>query len=270
VLKIIREYTREAGVRSLARNIATICRKVAAQIVKTGRKSPAIKPQQLSEYLGPPKIWQELEIAKSNVGMVTGLAWTESGGETLPIEVSLMPGKGNLQLTGQLGEIMKESAQAAFSYIRSHAKQLGIEPNFQESLDIHIHLPEGAIPKDGPSAGIAMALALVSAITSRPVRGNLAMTGEITLRGRVLAIGGLKEKVLAAVRAGITTVLYPQQTQKDLVEIPKYIHKKVKLIPISHLDEVLKIAFGTVPAPKKLASKKAATLPKRSARKKPR
>jgi ATP-dependent Lon protease len=251
VLKIIREYTREAGVRSLSRNIAAICRKIAAQIVKEGKKSVTVKAEQLSKYLGPPKVWHEIDVNKSNIGMVTGLAWTESGGETLPIEVNLMPGKGNLQLTGQMGDVMKESAQAAFSYIRSHAKKLGIEQNFQEALDIHIHLPEGAIPKDGPSAGAAMALALISAVTDRPVPGDLAMTGEITLRGRVLPIGGLKEKVLAAVRAGVKTVLYPKQNEKDLVEIPKYIHKKIKLVPISHLDEVLKTAFKAPKAPAK-------------------
>jgi ATP-dependent Lon protease len=241
--KIIQEYTREAGVRALERSLATVCRKVATQIVKRTESSVRVAPQQAAKYLGPPKVLREAESRGPQVGIVTGLAWTETGGETLLIEVNTMPGKGRLQLTGQLGDVMKESAQAAFSYIRSHAQSLGIDPGFQEKWDIHIHIPEGAIPKDGPSAGIGMALALISAISKKPVRANLAMTGEITLRGRVLAVGGLKEKVLAALRAGVKTVLLPRGNEKDLDEIPEYVRSKLELKPVAHLDEVLAIAF---------------------------
>lgn len=241
--KIIQEYTREAGVRSLERSIATICRKVATQVVKNHKTAVRVTPQMVTDFLGPAKVSRDSEVKGPQVGIVTGLAWTETGGETLSIEVNTMPGKGRLQLTGQLGDVMKESAQAAFSYIRSHAERLGIDPSFQENLDIHVHIPEGAIPKDGPSAGAAMALALISAISKRPVRSSLAMTGEITLRGRVLTIGGLKEKVLAALRAGIKTVLFPRSNEKDLKEIPDYVTSKLELVPVSHLDEVLAIAF---------------------------
>jgi ATP-dependent Lon protease len=243
IRKIIQEYTREAGVRALERSLAAICRKVATEIVKNKETAVRVTPQLVPKYLGPAKIVRETEARGPHVGIVTGLAWTETGGETLSIEVNTMPGKGRLQLTGQLGEIMKESAQAAFSYIRSHADHLGVDPGFQESLDIHVHIPEGAIPKDGPSAGIALALALVSAISKRPVRTSVAMTGEITLRGRVLAVGGLKEKVLAALRAGIKTVLFPRANEKDLEEIPEYVKAKLELVPVAHLDEVLAIAF---------------------------
>ncbi len=245
IRKIIQEYTREAGVRALERSLATVCRKVATQIVRSDEGAVKVSPQLVSKYLGPAKVLRESEARGPQVGIVTGLAWTETGGETLSIEVNTMPGKGKLQLTGQLGDVMKESAQAAFSYIRSHAGQLGIDPGFQEKWDMHIHIPEGAIPKDGPSAGIGMALALISAITKKPVRANLAMTGEITLRGRVLAIGGLKEKVLAALRAGVKTVLLPRGNEKDLDEIPDYVKSKLELIAVGHLDEVLAIAFKT-------------------------
>lgn len=243
IRKIIQEYTRESGVRSLERNIATICRKVASQVVKKQESSVRLVPNSVSKYLGPAKILRETEVRGPQVGVVTGLAWTETGGETLSIEVNTMPGKGKLQLTGQLGDVMKESAQAAFSYIRSHASELGIKPSFQDNVDIHIHIPEGATPKDGPSAGVALAIALISAVTKRPVRASLAMTGEITLRGRVLAIGGLKEKVLAAVRFGIKTVLFPRANEKDLSEIPEYVKKRLELIPVAHLDEVFAVAF---------------------------
>jgi ATP-dependent Lon protease len=243
IRKIIQEYTREAGVRALERNIAAICRKVASEIVRDPSTTVKLAPANLAKYLGPAKIPREVEVQGPQIGVVTGLAWTEMGGETLPIEVNTMPGKGKLQLTGQLGEVMKESAQAAFSYIRSHASQFGIKADFQDNFDIHIHIPEGATPKDGPSAGVALAVALISAMSKRPVRASLAMTGEITLRGNVLVIGGLKEKVLAALRAGIKTVLYPRANEKDLIEIPDYVHKNLEMIPVGHLDEVLKIAF---------------------------
>jgi ATP-dependent Lon protease len=243
IRKIIQEYTREAGVRGLERSIATICRKVASEIVKGTTTAVRLLPNFVDKYLGPAKIVRDTEVGGALVGVVTGLAWTETGGETLSIEVNIMPGKGQLQLTGQLGDVMKESAQAAYSYIRSHATKLGIPASQFDTFDVHIHIPEGAIPKDGPSAGVALALALVSAITKRPVKANIAMTGEITLRGRVLAIGGLKEKVLAALRAGMKTVFFPRSNEKDLAEIPAYVKKRLELIPVAHLDEVLAIAF---------------------------
>ncbi|MBY0547739.1 MAG: endopeptidase La [Candidatus Obscuribacterales bacterium] len=243
--KVIQEYTREAGVRNLERSIAAICRKVATQIVKERDTVVRFTPQMIPKYLGPAKISRDSENHGPQVGIVTGLAWTEAGGETLSVEVNTMPGKGKLELTGQLGDVMKESARAAFTYIRSHAEQLGIEPGFGDNVDIHIHIPEGATPKDGPSAGVALTLALYSAISKRPVKPSMAMTGEITLRGRVLPIGGLKEKVLAAVRAGIKTVLFPRSNEKDLQDIPDYVAGKLNLIPVAHLDEVFALAFKT-------------------------
>ncbi|MBX9691168.1 MAG: endopeptidase La [Cyanobacteria bacterium] len=241
--KIIQEYTREAGVRNLERAIATICRKVATKIVTGESKTVKVTPQLVRDYLGPAKILRENENRGFQIGISTGLAWTETGGETLSVEVNTMPGKGNLQLTGQLGDVMKESAQAAFTYIKSHAHNLGIDPAVLDKHDVHIHIPEGAIPKDGPSAGVALCTALYSALSRRPVRGNVAMTGEITLRGRILSIGGLKEKVLAAVRAGIKTVLLPIGNEKDLEEIPDYVQDKLELVPVAHLDEVFPIVF---------------------------
>ncbi len=257
--KIIQEYTREAGVRNLERAIATVCRKVAVQVVK--KKSTVVKmtPPLVSKYLGPAKITRDSENHGAQVGIVTGLAWTETGGETLSVEVNVMPGKGKLALTGQLGDVMKESAQAAFTYIRSHAEQLNIDLGFGDNLDVHVHIPEGAIPKDGPSAGVALALALYSAISRRPVKPSIAMTGEITLRGRVLAIGGLKEKVLAAVRAGIKTVLFPRANEKDLQDIPDYVTGRVNLVPVSHLDEVFALAFKVQNQSKNSKSPKAST-----------
>ena len=241
--KLIQDYTREAGVRNLERSIASICRKVAVKVVKDPQTVIKLNPTHLQKYLGPAKVTRESENPGPQVGIVTGLAWTETGGETLSVEVNIMPGKGKLQLTGQLGDVMKESAQAAFTYIRSHAERLDIDPNFGENLDVHVHIPEGAIPKDGPSAGVALSLALYSAISRRPVKPSLAMTGEITLRGRVLTIGGLKEKVLAAVRAGIKTVIFPRGNEKDLQDIPDYVSGRVNLVPVSHLDEVFALAF---------------------------
>jgi ATP-dependent Lon protease len=243
VRKVIQEYTREAGVRALERHLATICRKVATRIVKYKEGAVRLTPNMVTKHLGPPKILREAEVRGPQVGIVTGLAWTETGGETLQIEVNTMVGKGKLQLTGQLGDVMKESAHAAFTYIRSHAEQLGIDANFQDNCDIHIHIPEGAIPKDGPSAGAAMAIALISAVSKRPVKANIAMTGEITLRGRILAIGGLKEKVLAALRAGVKTVLFPRANEKDLQDIPDYVTKRLDLVPVAHLDEVFSVVF---------------------------
>ncbi|MBX9941371.1 MAG: endopeptidase La [Candidatus Obscuribacterales bacterium] len=265
VRRIIQEYTREAGVRSLERNLASICRKVAAMIVKGEADSVKLTPNTVPKFLGPPRIIRENEVKGPQVGIVTGLAWTETGGETLSIEVNIMPGKGNLQLTGQLGDVMKESAQAAFSFIRSHAEGLGLEPTFQDNIDIHIHIPEGATPKDGPSAGAAMCCAMISALTRRPARGNLAMTGEITLRGRVLAIGGLKEKILAAVRAGIKTVIFPRTNEKDLQDLPDYVKDKVELVPVAHLDEVFAIVFKGASKSGKASKSRAVSSTRRSA-----
>lgn len=240
---IIQEYTRESGVRNLEREIANICRKTAKQIVTKKAKRVKVTIQNLSRMLGTPRFRYSVAEKEPQVGIATGLAWTEMGGDTLNIEVTKYKGKGKLTLTGKLGDVMKESAQAAFSYIRSRAGELGIEASVFEKYDIHVHVPEGAIPKDGPSAGITMALALASALSGRKVRNDLAMTGEITLRGRVLSIGGLKEKVLAAHRAGIKTVLIPQENEKDLEEIPQNIKKQLELLLVENMDEVIKIGL---------------------------
>ncbi len=243
--KIIREYTKEAGVRNLEKSIAAICRKVAKEIVSNGKKKRQIKVNSLKieKYLGPPKFKHDEKEERDEVGVTTGLAWTQFGGEILSVEAVIMPGKGKLILTGQLGDVMQESAQAALSYIRSKSKELNISPEFFEKYDIHIHVPEGAIPKDGPSAGITMATSLVSVLTNNPVRKDVAMTGEITLRGKVLPIGGLKEKILAAYQAGIKEVILPLKNKKDLVEIPKTILKKIKIELVENIDQVLKIAL---------------------------
>jgi len=245
LLAIIRRYTCEAGVRNLEREIATICRKVAKKVVENDGKKLNVKISQanLHYYLGPPKFRTSEVEKKDEIGIATGLAWTEVGGDVLTTEVLIMPGKGELILTGKLGDVMKESAKAAFSYIRSKAKEFAIEPNFHKKFDIHIHIPEGAIPKDGPSAGITMATALISALTNKSVKSNIAMTGEITLRGRVLPVGGIKEKILAAHRAGIKMVILPKENEKDLIDIPQKVKKKVKLILVNNMDEVLKIAL---------------------------
>jgi ATP-dependent Lon protease len=241
--KVIREYTREAGVRTLERNIATMCRKTARKIVQDKQKNIKITAQNLHTFLGAPK-YRHTQAEKSDqVGVATGLAWTEVGGEVLPTEVSIMKGKGKLTLTGKLGDVMKESAQAGFTYIRTRAEELGIDPEFYEKMDIHIHLPEGAIPKDGPSAGITMATAVASALTGRPVRSDLAMTGEITLRGRVLPIGGLKEKVLAAHRLGIKKIILPQENKRDMDEIPVNVRRSLEFFLVEHMDEVLERAL---------------------------
>ncbi|TCS96542.1 endopeptidase La [Hazenella coriacea] len=243
LFKLIRNYTREAGVRTLERTIGTLCRKAARNIVSGKKKKVVVTVKNLEQYLGPEKFRYGMAEETDQVGVVTGLAWTAAGGDTMSIEVSLFPGKGKLTLTGQLGDVMKESAQAAFSYIRSRADDLNIDPEFHEKNDIHIHVPEGAIPKDGPSAGITIATALVSALTGIPVSRHVAMTGEITLRGRVLPIGGLKEKSLSAHRAGIKHVILPSENEKDLEEIPKSVRKDLTFTPVSHLDEVLKLAL---------------------------
>lgn len=241
--KVIRDYTRESGVRSLERNIATLCRKVARQIVQDKRSSVKVTAQNLHTYLGAPKYRHTQAGRQHQVGVSTGLAWTEVGGEVLAIEVSVMKGKGKLLLTGQLGEVMRESAQAGFSYIRTRTEELGIDVSFQEEKDIHIHLPEGGIPKDGPSAGISMATAVVSALTGRAVRSDVAMTGEITLRGRVLPVGGIKEKVLAANRVGIKTIIMPKENKRDIDEIPTNVKRNLEFVLVEHMDEVLKTAL---------------------------
>ncbi len=243
LLQVVREYTREAGVRNLEQQVASLCRKAAKEIVKDPEKKVIMTGELLKEYLGPAKFRYGMAEEKDQVGAVTGLAWTEVGGDTLVIEVTVMPGTGKLTLTGKLGDVMKESAQAAFSYTRSRVTELNIPADFHEKNDIHIHIPEGAIPKDGPSAGITMATALISALTDVPVSRHVAMTGEITLRGRVLPIGGLKEKSLAAHRAGIRTVLMPKDNEKDLEEIPESIREAMTFIPVGHMDEVLKHAL---------------------------
>jgi ATP-dependent Lon protease len=244
ILGVIRHYTKEAGVRSLDREIASICRKVAVEVVKRDRNAKIqINAKTLLKHLGPPKFRYGKIEGEQRIGVTTGLAWTELGGELLSTEVTIMPGKGQLTTTGKLGDVMQESAQAAMSYVRSRALDLGLEKDFYQKIDVHLHVPEGAIPKDGPSAGITMATSLVSALLHTPVRHDLAMTGEITLRGRVLPIGGLKEKVLAAHRGGIKTVLIPEENEKDIDEIPATILKSVSLVLVSHMDEVLKKAL---------------------------
>jgi ATP-dependent Lon protease len=240
---IIRNYTREAGVRNLDREIATICRKVAKEIAMGKRKSKKVREQDLHDLLGPPKYRFEVLEEEDEVGVATGLAWTESGGDVLFVEAQVMPGEGNLILTGKLGEVMQESARAALSYVRSVADRYGVDPEFFKKHDLHIHVPAGAIPKDGPSAGVTMATALLSAVTQRKVRKEVGMTGEITLRGKVLPIGGLKEKVLAAHRAGVKEVILPEENVKFLEEIPEFIRKDLKFIPVKHVDEVFRVAI---------------------------
>lgn len=240
----IRHYTREAGVRQLERVIATVCRKTARMIASGEQKRITVTSNMLQTFLGPHKFeFGQMEV-EDQVGVVAGLAWTEMGGDMLTIEVSIVPGKGKVVLTGQLGDVMKESAQTALSYVRSRARQLQIPADFHEKVDIHVHVPEGAIPKDGPSAGITMATAIASALTNRPVYRDVAMTGEVTLRGRVLPIGGLKEKSLAAHRAGISTIIMPKGNEKDLVDIPEIVQEHVKFIPVAHMDDVLAVALG--------------------------
>ena len=242
--RMITHYTREAGLRNLEREIGKICRKVARKIAEGSKKPFAVSARTVATYLGPPKSLPELENARiDQPGMATGLAWTEVGGEILLIEVSILKGKGALTMTGQLGDVMKESAQAAISFCRSKLDRLKLPDTYFDEIDIHIHVPAGAIPKDGPSAGVTMATAIYSALSGKKVRADLAMTGEITLRGRVLPIGGLKEKALAALRANITTVIIPEDNRKDLVEIPKDIRKKMQFVPVRSMEQILKQAF---------------------------
>ena len=243
IRRVIHDYTREAGVRNLERKLAGICRKVAFKIVKGKGKGAQVTEKNLEKYLGP-VIYLDDDISlKSSVGVANGLAWTSVGGELLKVEVLAFKGKGNLTLTGQLGDVMKESAQAGYTYIRSRAEAPGIPANFGETMDIHIHLPEGAVPKDGPSAGVTMVTAMVSALTGKKVKGKLAMTGEISLSGKVWPVGGIKEKMLAAYRYGVKTVLLPKRNMQDLDELPENIRKEMQFIPVEHLDDVLKLAL---------------------------
>ena len=240
---MIREYTYEAGVRNLERNIASVCRKVARRIAEGESPPRRVTARMLTRYLGPPQFIRHLAEERDGVGIVTGVAWTEAGGDLMLVEVSLMPGKGNLMLTGQLGDVMQESAQAALSYTRSRSGDFDIPPDVFDKTDIHVHLPEGAIPKDGPSAGITITTALISAFTGRAVHHDVGMTGEITLRGRVLPVGGLKEKMLAAYRAGIKTIVIPKRNKKDLTEIPRRVQHAMDIVMVERMDDVLDVAL---------------------------
>jgi ATP-dependent Lon protease len=248
IMTLIRSYTREAGVRNLEREIAAICRKIAREAIKAdGKGDFKVPASSIQKYLGPIRHKHGQVEDQDQIGLVTGLAWTQVGGELLSVEALIMPGKGDFIVTGKLGDVMKESAQAAVSYVRSRAEYLKLDKEFYKKVDIHIHIPEGAIPKDGPSAGISMCTAITSALTRCPVHRDIAMTGEITLRGRVLPIGGLKEKVLAAHRGGIKKVIIPKENEKDLKEIPVSISKQIDILSVEHMDEVLALALIVAP-----------------------
>ncbi|NWF93825.1 MAG: endopeptidase La [Syntrophaceae bacterium] len=244
ILQIISQYTQEAGLRNLERQLASICRKVARKVAEGKKEKTVIHTRNIHRFLGPPPFLPDEEQKRNEIGVATGLAWTETGGEILHVEASTTPGKGNLILTGHLGEVMKESAQAALTYARSKSKAYRIKPEAFNNKEIHIHVPAGAIPKDGPSAGITMAVALISVLTGTPIRKDVAMTGEITLRGRVLPVGGLKEKALAALRNNIKKVVIPYLNKKDLTDLPSYVRKKIDFLPVKHMDEVLRIALA--------------------------
>jgi ATP-dependent Lon protease len=256
VRTVIGKYTREAGLRNLEREIGTICRKVARRIAEGEKRNFVVNAASIARYLGPPRFLREEEMERNEIGVATGLAWTPVGGEVLFVEATTMKGKGGLNLTGQLGDVMKESVQAALSYIRSKEAEFGLSNDFYHGMDIHVHVPAGAIPKDGPSAGITMVTALISALTKIPVRKDVAMTGEITLRGKVLPIGGLKEKMLAAIRMGIKTIIIPELNKKDLADIPRHILKKVRIVPAKEIEDVLKVALEKFPTSPTLPGKK--------------
>jgi len=241
--KVIREYTYEAGVRNLEREIGKICRKTARLKSEKKHFAKSLTTSAVEKFLGPPQFFFTEAERKDEVGVATAMAWTENGGDIMPIEVLIMEGKGNLQITGQIGDVMQESAQAALSYMKSRVDELKLDADLFDQIDVHIHVPEGAIPKDGPSAGITIATALISAFTDRPVHKEICMTGEITLRGNILPIGGVREKVLAAHRAGLKIVLLPTKNDKDLVEVPKKVREDVKIILVHHMDEVLEYAL---------------------------
>lgn len=255
IREMIRGYTREAGVRQLERNVGKVCRKVALEVVEGSERPAQITARNIERYLGVPLYRHNLAEVQDQVGTATGLAYTQVGGDILPIEVTVLQGKGSLTLTGKLGEVMRESAQAAFTYVRSRYAQLGLDPGFHETCDIHVHVPEGAIPKDGPSAGVAIAVALASALTGRPVARDVAMTGEITLRGRILPIGGVKEKVLAAHRAGIKRVVLPKENRRHLEEVPVSVRKSMAFHLVEHMDEAL---FHAIRAPEGVLEETAA------------
>jgi ATP-dependent Lon protease len=255
ITEAIRSYTREAGMRGLERELGSVCRKAARKVAEGAEGPFKITGSNLPKYLGVPKYLPEEERGEGEVGVATGLAWTAAGGEVLRVEVSVLEGKGNLTSTGSLGEVMRESAQAALSYARSRAKALGLKPNFYEDLDLHLHVPSGAIPKDGPSAGVTIATAMISGLIGVAVREDLAMTGEITLTGKVLPIGGLKEKALAALRSGLSTILVPAKNLRELSEIPAKARRKLKIIPVAHMDQVLELALVSKPVKKKPAKK---------------
>jgi ATP-dependent Lon protease len=266
LLMLVRRYTREAGVRNLERELANLVRKAVKEILLSKVKRVDVTPENLPDFLGPPRFRYGEAETEDMVGAVTGLAWTEVGGELLTIEGIMMPGKGKMTVTGNLRDVMKESISAAASYVRSRALDFGVEPPMFDRRDIHVHVPEGATPKDGPSAGIAMATAIVSVITGIPVRRDIAMTGEVTLRGRVLPIGGLKEKLLAALRGGIKKVLIPEENAKDLVDIPASVKNGLEIVPVSRMDQVLQQALVRLPEPiewdeASAAAAKAATPP---------
>ena len=242
--QMIAGYTREAGVRTLERTAAKVCRKAAVYMLDSGNTSVEVDSERLHAFLGAARYTREEIEKEPRVGVVNGLAWTSVGGEMLEVECTPMPGKGGLKLTGQLGDVMKESAEAAFSWVRTHSSRLGLEADFYQNMDLHIHVPEGAVPKDGPSAGVTMVTALVSSLTGKKVRQDVAMTGEITLRGRVLPIGGLKEKTLAAFRAGITTLIIPRENHKDLEDIPAYVMDRFTVVEAENIDEVLQAALA--------------------------
>jgi len=243
VRKVIAEYTREAGVRNLERELAAVCRKVAKEVASGRQEKTVVDESNLHEFLGPQKVFPEVAERAGEPGLATGLAWTPTWGEILFVESTKMPGRKGFTLTGSLGEVMKESAQAALSYARSRCRQLGIDPKFFDKNDIHIHVPSGAIPKDGPSAGITMAVSLISLLTKNPVRPTLAMTGEITLRGKVMPVGGIKEKVIGAKRAGIAEIILPSQNRKDLEEVPEHVRRGLKFYFVDNMDQVIPLAF---------------------------
>jgi ATP-dependent Lon protease len=246
---LIRFYTYEAGVRNLEREIGSVCRKVARRVAEARAYPRIVTPNLLVKYLGPPRRAHGVAEQRDEVGVATGLSWTANGGDTMAIEVSVMDGKGSLTLTGQLGDVMRESAQAALSFARANARRLQIDQRRFDKTDIHIHVPEGAVPKDGPSAGITLATALISALTGQAVRHDVAMTGEITLRGRVLPVGGVKEKILGAHRAGIRTVILPTRNERDIAEVPGHVKRKLAFIYVEHMDEVVDSALCQPPTP---------------------
>jgi ATP-dependent Lon protease len=250
---LIREYAHEAGVRQLERQLGAVLRKVARAVVDGHRRPIRVTQRDVRRYLGPPRAYHTVAETVDQVGVATGLSVTEAGGEVMPIEVTVMPGKGALELTGQLGDVMRESARAGYSFLRAHADDLGLPAEFPDGLDIHVHIPEGAIPKEGPSAGVALATAMVSALVERPVRADVAMTGEVTLRGRVLPVGGIREKVLAAHRAGIRTVVLPVANLPDVAEIPERVRRAIRVVAAQHLDDVLRVALEETPADDRLA-----------------